>query len=279
MMRSMFAGVSGMRAHQMMMDVVSDNIANVNTTGFKGSRAVFQDTLSQLIADGSAGGGSAQGGVNPSQVGLGVHVTSIAVNDAQGALQNTGRGLDLAIQGAGLFVVSLDGERMFTRAGSFNIDANNKLVDPTGALVQGWSTLPATGAPSPLVIPGTDPSDPTAELRSYAIATDGTINAVYSNGNGVAVGQLAMATFPNAAGLVRDGDGHLRESPAAGAITYGTPQSGGRGSLTAGSLEMSNVDLAQEFTSLMIAQRGFQANSRVVSSADELLQDLVNLKR
>jgi flagellar hook protein FlgE len=278
MMRAMFAGVSGMRAHQMMMDVVSDNIANVNTTGFKGSRAVFQDTLAQLISEGS-GGDATTGGVNPSQVGLGVHVTNVAVNDAQGALQTTGRNLDLAIQGQGLFVVSKDGERMYTRAGSLNIDANNRLTDPTGALVQGWTTIPGTGDPSPLTIPGTDPSDPTAELRSYAIAPDGTINAVYSNGNGVAVGQLAMATFPDAAGLVRDGDGHLRDSPAAGAVTYGTPNSGGRGSITAGSLEMSNVDLAQEFTNLMIAQRGFQANSRVVSSADELLQDLVNLKR
>jgi len=286
MMRSLFAGVSGMRANQMMMDVVGDNIANVNTTGYKASRVVFEDTLSQLLADGSAGDGTLSGSINPAQVGLGVHVGATDAVQTQGAIQTTGRATDLALQGAGSFVMSLGGETLYTRAGSLSLDAQNHLVDATGALLQGWSA-DSTGAiastdPSALgtlTVPAADPGDATALLRSFAISSDGKLNAVYSNGHAMTVGQIAIATFSNPAGLVARANGHFAADPASGAPSYVTAGAGGSGTLAAGALEMSNVDLAQEFTNMMIAQRAFQANSKVISASDEMLQDLVNLKR
>lgn len=286
MMRSLFAGVSGMRSNQMMMDVVGDNIANVNTTGYKASRVVFEDTLSQLLADGSAGDGTVAGSVNPSQVGLGVHVSAVDAIQTQGAIQTTGRATDLALQGAGSFTMSLGGETLYTRSGSFSLDAGNHLVDATGALLQGWpaddtGAIPSTDAASigTLTVPSADPTDAAALLRSFAISSDGKLNAVYSNGHAMTVGQIAIATFSNPAGLVARGDGHYATDPASGPATYVVAGASGSGTLAAGALEMSNVDLAQEFTNMMIAQRAFQANSKVISASDEMLQDLVNLKR
>jgi flagellar hook protein FlgE len=286
MMRSLFAGVSGMRSNQMMMDVVGDNIANVNTSGYKASRVVFQDTLSQLLSGGSAGDGATVGSTNPAQVGLGVHVNAVDAIQTQGAIQNTGRATDLAIQGAGAFVMLLGSDTMYTRAGSFSLDANNHLVDPSGAMVQGWAADP-TGAIGttdaanmvPVSVPATDPNDATAQLRSFAIGNDGKLNAVYANGTSLVVGQLAIATFSNPAGLVARGDGHFNAGPASGAAQLVVAGTAGSGSLAAGALEMSNVDLALEFTNMMIAQRAFQASSKVISASDEMMQDLVNLKR
>lgn len=286
MMRSLFAGVSGMRSNQMMMDVVGDNIANVNTSGYKASRVVFQDTLSQLLSSGSAGNGTNIGSTNPSQVGLGVHVNAIDAIQTQGAIQNTGRATDLAIQGGGAFVMLLGADTMYTRAGSFSLDANNHLVDPSGAMVQGWAADPtgaitATDAASmvPVSVPAADPNDATSQLRSFAIGNDGKLNAVYANGTALVVGQLAIATFSNPAGLVARGDGHFNAGPASGAAQLVVAGTGGSGTLAAGALEMSNVDLALEFTNMMIAQRAFQASSKVISASDEMMQELVNLKR
>jgi flagellar hook protein FlgE len=288
MMRSMFAGVSGMRSNQMLMDVVGDNIANVNTSGYKASRVVFQDTLSQLLSSGSAGT-TTTGSTNPSQVGLGVHVNAVDAIQTQGAIQNTGRATDLAIQGAGYFVMDVAGAQNYTRAGSFNVDANNHLVDASGSMLMGWTAtagvLPGTaGAATDLQIPTVDPTGAVdlagnpVQLQSFSIGEDGVITGVYG-GNPVIVGQLAMASFSNPAGMVAMGNGHFRAGPAAGAATLAAAGTGGVGSLAAGALEMSNVDLAQEFTNMMIAQRAFQANTKVISSSDDMLQELVNLKR
>src|SRR4051794_13141391 len=137
MMRSMFAGVSGLRSHQLMMDVVGDNMANVNTPGFKSSRVVFQDTMSQMLRGGSAAG-NGLGGVNAQQVGLGVRVASIDTIATQGAVQNTGRLTDVAIQGEGYFVVRSGNEDLYTRAGAFSFDAAGFLTDPSGMVVQGY---------------------------------------------------------------------------------------------------------------------------------------------
>ncbi len=285
MMRSLFSGVSGMRSNQMMMDVVGDNIANVNTSGYKASRVVFQDTLSQLLKDGSAGNGTV-GSTNPSQVGLGVHVNAVDAVQTQGAIQNTGRATDLAIQGAGAFTMMLGSETMYTRAGSFSLDSNNHITDPSGSLLQGWpaDTTGAITSTDPtaltaLTVAPTDPNDATAALRSFAIGDDGKLNAVYSNGTSLVVGQIALATFSNPAGLTARGNGHFSAGPASGVAQYVVPGQQGSGGLAAGALEMSNVDLALEFTNMMIAQRAFQASSKVISSSDEMLQELVNLKR
>jgi flagellar hook protein FlgE len=202
----------------------------------------------------------------------------------QGAIQNTGRATDLAIQGAGSFVLLAGAETVYSRAGSFSLDASNHLVDPTGAILQGWpadatGAITTTGAPTTLQVPASDPSDATALLRSFAIAPDGKLNAVYSNGNALCVGQVAVATWSNPAGLTARGDGHFAAGPASGPAQYQIAGQGGSGQLAAGALEMSNVDLALEFTNMMIAQRAFQANSKIISSSDDMLQELVNLKR
>jgi flagellar hook protein FlgE len=279
MMRSMFAGVSGMKSHQQMMDVIGDNIANINSSGFKASRVVFQDTLSQLMREGGAGttGPGGAGGTNPLQVGLGVKLGAMDQVMTQGAIQTTGRASDLAIQGNGYFAVQLPGATggtAYSRAGSFSLDDKGQLVDPSGGVLLDKDK-------APIVLP-------TTGLRSFSISGDGKINTVYDPGatGPTAAPQIGLAVFENPAGLVKAGDGHLRWSAAASAAdpasatgTLTAAGSGGAGTLAAGALEMSNVDLAQEFTNMMIAQRGFQANSKIITTSDELLQELVNLKR
>jgi flagellar hook protein FlgE len=400
-----------------MMDVVGNNIANVNTVGFKSSSVIFQDTLSQLLRGASAGtnDSTTQAGVNPAQVGLGVNIGGIDLVLTQGASQLTGRATDVAVQGDGFFIVNQGGESLYTRAGSFTFDSNGFLTNPSGAVVQGWladattgqvvtnapiadiklpvgqviapvattsvtlggnlsSTATTTDPPistaievidslgakqrvtfdfaktganawsmtaydpagtaigSPvamtfdpangaLLTPATPPSftftpaggaaaltfavdmgagsptgmtqfgssstatalsqngEQTGYLRSFAIADDGSISGVFSNGANKILGKLALAAFNNPAGLMKAGGSLYRSSAASGEARSGIAGTAGRGSLAAGTLEMSNVDLAQEFTNLIIAQRGFQANSKIISASDEMLQDLVNLKR
>src|SRR3954451_2486089 len=157
MLRSLFSGISGLRAHQQMMDVTGNNIANVNTTGYKSSQTVFQDTLSQMVN--AAGAPQNQsGGTNPAQVGLGVRLASIDANLGQGAAQTTGKSSDMMIQGDGFFVVKSGGEALYTRAGSFTFDANGSLTTPSGQIVQGWSAgtdgeVNTAGAPRDIKLP------------------------------------------------------------------------------------------------------------------------------
>ena len=137
MLRSMFSAISGLRAHQTKMDVTGNNIANVNTVGFKGSQTVFQDTLSQVIRAGGAPAAD-RGGTNPAQVGLGVKVAATTTNWTQGATQSTGRSTDFMIEGDGFFVTRSGTEELYTRAGSFDFDGEGKLVTPNGGVLQGW---------------------------------------------------------------------------------------------------------------------------------------------
>ena len=414
MMRSMFAGVSGLRTHQTMMDVVGNNIANVNTTGYKGSTATFADTLSQTVRAGSAPG--ANGGTNAAQVGLGVRLGGINVRQTQGSLQTTGRTTDLAIAGEGFFAVRSGGATTYTRAGAFSLDGAGRLTSPSGAVLQGWAATadgrvdtaspvadlrvpvnatiapvastrvvlggnlstttepgaavtlsaevfdslgtatpvavrftraatpntwsvsvtsqgtppaslgpdrtvtfdPTTGeatgaAPGPytisdagtgasatfsldLGVPGSGASvtqlgatdsirvtggdgQAAGTLKSFAVADDGSVQGIFSNGRQQVIGQVAVATFANPGGLTKVGDTMFAASPNSGVARLQAAGVGGAGSLSAGTLEMSNVELAEEFSNLILAQRGFQANSRVISASDEMLADLVNLKR
>jgi flagellar hook protein FlgE len=291
-MRSMFAGVSGMKAHQTMMDVIGDNIANINSSGYKASRVVFQDTLSQLMRDGKLATATT-GAVDPAQVGLGVKLNAIDAVVTQGAVQSTGRPSDMAIQGNGYFPLQLtDGSSAYTRSGSFNLDSEGHLVDPAGGILKGYQaqgdgtfsqdfTSSPPPAPDLLKIPTLyDPADQASpKLRSFSIGPDGVVNAVYDNSVTKAVGRVALTLFDNPAGLIKAGDGRLLEGTASGPPTTNAASTNGTGTLAAGALEMSNVDLSQEFTNMMIAQRGFQANSKVITTSDEMLQELVNLKR
>ncbi len=429
MLRSMFAGVSGLRSHQVMMDVVGNNISNVNTIGFKSSNAIFSDLLSQTLRGAGSPADGLTGGTNPAQVGLGVRLAAITMNFAQGASQLTGRSTDFAIQGDGTFIVDVGGTRAYTRAGSFNLDALGQLVTQEGALVQGWNgingvvdtnqsigalrvpvgqtiapvtsteigiggNLPSDAATGAIVnssinvyntlgtavslrtqftkvadtagnvdwqvdvydpdgnqisgpfvlqfsqatseisapagrsftIPqadlntiqiggatpagtwdaaglvldfgtATDPDRltgaaqtnsiaalnqngaPLGSLVSFSVSQEGLISGVFSNGKNQQLGQIALAAFTNPAGLEKAGGSLFRSTVNSGEPLIGIAGGGGRGTMSGGTVEMSNVDLAAEFTNLIVAQRGFQANSRIITASDEILQDLVNLKR
>jgi flagellar hook protein FlgE len=415
MNRALFSGVSGLRAFQTWLDVISNNVANVNTPGFKSSRAEFGDVLSQLIRTGTSpdNGGASE----PVQLGLGVRVAAMTTNFGQGSLQTTGRLGDVAIQGEGFFVLAQNGTQMYSRAGVFRFDANGNLSDPTGALVQGWMADPVTGvitdgaATTNLTVDPNSmiPSEPTTEvtmggrlpagalvgdtvttqgtvydtlgtlhqiefrftktaanqwnqeiwqgatqllpaaqvldfdattgellnplpaalpvyaftppggaapmtftvgygtvgvgnplsqfdgtmtaavtdrdgsvageLRALAIGDTGDLMATFSNGEVRTVGRIATATFGNPGGLEKLGDNHWRATPGAGIPQIGSPGSAARGALAPGTVEGSNVDLSQEFSNLIIAQRGFQANTKIISTSDEMLADLIQIKR
>ncbi|AVL96362.1 flagellar hook protein FlgE [Microbacterium paraoxydans] len=386
MLRSLFSGISGLRSHQTMLDVTGNNIANVNTTGFKASSVQFQDSLSQLLRN-SMLPQQATGGQNPAQVGLGVQVAGISTNFAGGAPQPTGVPTDLMISGDGFFVVRSGGETLYTRNGGFTFDASGRLVGAGGALVQGWTarngaivpgqgigdiTLPvgalspaaatttaratgnlpsgaavgetlvrdiktygADGSASTLRLTFTrsatgwdvtdgagastaltftdgvqngagsivsggvtvdlsgvtgfaDVSDiaikeqngkPAGTLSSYALTNDGSLVGTFSNGDTQVLARIALAGFVNPGGLEKVGSSQFRPSGNSGQAELGQPGTGGLGGIISGALEMSNVDLSQEFTNLIVAQRGFQANARIITTSDEVLQELTNLKR
>jgi flagellar hook protein FlgE len=275
MMRGMFAAISGLKTHQVMLDVTSNDIANVNTIGYKSARTTFKDSLTQLQR-GASGAGGGTGGSNAAQIGLGTQLGSIDNLMQSGALQSTGNPLDVAIQGNGMFRVAPSTATPpvanptgveYTRAGNFTTNSAGYLVTQDGYYVQGRT---AGGADTLLQIP--------PGSTNTAIGQNGEVSYVDGTGTRVTAGFISLATFSNSAGLERSGSNRWLQSANSGTPTIGTP-SAQFGFTTAGAVEMSNVDLAQAFTSMITAQRGFQANSRVISTADEMLQDLVNLKR
>lgn len=266
MLRSLFTGISGLRAHQQMLDVTSSNIANVNTAGYKSTSSVFEDTLSQTIG-GAGAPTAAGGGTNPVQIGLGVKLAGTSTNFAQGSNQYTGRGSDLLINGDGFFVLSNNGQQTYTRAGSFSLDDAGHLVAPDGSKVQSA----AGGDLNLSALSG-------GSYVSWSISPAGAVNAVDSTGATTTLDTIATATFANPGGLQRVGDSQFETTTNSGAALIGAPGSGGRGMLSSGYLEMSNVDLASELTNLIISERGFQANSRVITTSDEVLQSLISLK-
>ena len=403
---SMNSAVSGLRAHQLMLDVVGNNIANVNTPGFKAGRTTFSDVLSQTVA-GATAPTSTLGGTDPQQAGLGVRTGAITNLFTQGGILTTNKPTDLAIQGDGFFILSDGSANFYSRAGALEVDAVGNLVDSvTGYRVQGTSgdivisqtatsppvatgTATFTGNLDPTVTPASTytatisindslgashnltitftktavagqfsyaiavpASDTTmtiaasatpnlqfsgsgalpvgtvgsvtlnftngatsgqvvtldfgsagnvtpitgfaspatlalgnqngyasGTLQSFSIGTDGSINGTFSNGRVQPLGQIRLATFANAAGLSKVGNNLFRETSNSGVANVGNAGTGGRGTVAPGSLEGSNVDLADEFTKLIVAQRGFQANARVITTSDEVLQEAVNLKR
>ena len=283
MMRGMFAAISGLAVHQTMLDVTANNIANVNTIGYKSERTSFEDALSQL-QKGAASPTATSGGTDAEQIGLGVRLGSINNVMTGGAVQTTGNPYDVAIQGEGFFRVVADpttlgaagASYMYTRAGNFTTDANGDLVTNDGDYVVGFKLdvngNPLTGAANETKI--TIP----AGSQSVTIAQNGTVSVTDSAGAVTKVAVISLASFPNDAGLVRVGGNNWTASNNSGVETANIAGTNGLGTLTPGAVEMSNVNLAQEFTNMITAERGFQANSRVISTADEMLQELVNLK-
>ena len=273
MMRGMYAAISGLKTHQVMLDVTSNNLSNVNTVGYKGARTTFKDSLSQMQRGSTAPGGGL-GGANAVQVGLGVQLNSVDNQMQAGALQSTGNTLDVGIQGEGMFRVAagtppaVPTTFQYTRAGNFTRNQAGYLTTQDGYFVMGRT---AGGADTLLNVPG--------GATNFAIGQDGSVTYDPAGGGPrVVAGYLSLAKFANEGGLERMSGNRWQASASSGAEQVGVP-GGTYGLTTAGTVEMSNVDLAQEFTSMITAQRGFQANSRVISTSDEMLQDLVNLKR
>lgn len=265
MLRSMYAGISGMKNFQTKLDVIGNNIANVNTAGFKKGRVTFQDMMSQTTS-GAQGPTDTRGGINPIQVGLGSQLGSIDNVHTQGFRETTDIPLDLALEGDGMFALQdKGGNTFYTRAGNFYLDTEGNITNPDGYyLVQ-------MGTDEPINIPDS--------AESFSIQTDGTVNYIDENNEPQVAGQIAIASFSNPGGLQKAGSNLFLTSPNAGYNGLVAPESEGTASIVSGALEMSNVDLAAEFTEMIIAQRGFQANTRIISTSDEILQELVNLKR
>lgn len=412
MLRSLSTGATGLRAHQQAMDIIGNNIANVNTIGYKSNRATFADLLSQTVS-GEQAATATTGGRDIQQIGLGTRLAGVRTIFTQADIQSTENPTDLAIQGNGLFILARGNERFYTRAGAFTIDGSGKLVDsvtglrvqgttngvsgditispgatlagaatakatfggnldaskpdattypmtfsvydslgtqhtltitftknfaaaagqwdwavtesdtsitgltgdtgsvtfgPTGALTGGGTgTLGVTyaaaaGVTTPQSITldfgsatntgamtgyaGTSSADLTSQngyaaggLQTFSIGSDGLVTGNYSNGRSATIAQMQIATFANPSGLIRQGNNLYQQSENSGVASIGSPSSGGRGSLLPGSLENSNVDLAREFTELITAQRGFEANTRIIRAGDELLQSVLNLKQ
>jgi len=270
----MYSGISGLRNFQTKLDVIGNNIANVNTYGFKKGRTVFKDLISQTVAGASASG-DVRGGVNAKQVGLGSQIAAIDTNHSGGSTQFTGNTLDLAIAGDGYFLVkdgTAEAETFYTRAGNFYMDKDGSLVDGDGRYVMGGD--------------GNDIITIDPQATSMSIAQDGTVTYVMPGEDDlVPAGTIAMAKFANPGGLNKSGGNLFSMSANSGnpitgeGGTLGEPLAEGRGGIQSGFLEMSNVDLAEEFTEMIVAQRGFQANTRIITTSDEILQELVNLKR
>jgi flagellar hook protein FlgE len=265
MLRSLDSGVSGMTTQMSFMDNLSNNIANVSTTGYKATRARFADLIYQTMTTGSAGTSGGPGGTNPIQMGLGVRLAGTDNLMTQGAITETGNPFDLAIEGNGFFIVKdAAGAKHYTRNGAFALDSAGNLVDPsTGDLVQGA---------------GGNINIDMTKYVSVSIGPDGTINAVDNTGTVTKIDQIQLATFPNEAGLIRIGDTMWDASPASGAATTGNPQSKNFGTIRQGALEESNVNLAQEFANMVKAERGFEANAKVITTSDAILSTLVNIK-
>ena len=277
MMRSMFSGVSGLKNHQTAMDVIGNNVANVNTAAYKASKVVFQDIVSQTVSEATAATANV-GGQNSKQIGLGMSIAGISKDMTEGSTQSTDDPLDFAIHGEGYFVVKTGNDITYTRSGSLKVDNEGNLLTQNGAYVMGVTDPATTGAiaESSLVklkIDGTTYSD-------YAIDSNGIISATKrSDGSTDKIGRIVLATFNNPAGLDSAGNSTYTVSNNSGAAGYYCVNDSGAGSIESGKLEMSNVSLASELTNMIIIQRGFQANSRVITTSDTMLEELVNLKR
>ncbi|MCQ4089892.1 flagellar basal body rod protein FlgG [Exiguobacterium sp. A1_3_1] len=289
MLRSMYSGISGLKNFQTKLDVVGNNIANVNTFGYKKGRVTFKDLVNQSVGSASGAGGGV-GGTNPKQVGLGASMSTVDNVYNQGALQNTGRTLDVGISGEGFYqVMTAEGVR-YSRSGNFYTDLDGNIVTGDGNYVVGTGTAAVPTGPVPNNLPNgsVPPAAPTpgyqklkipTDARNLSIGKDGLVTYVNNTGALTTVGYITLANFPNPGGLEKSGVNLFASSQNSGAAATGTPSTNGLGQLTSGTLEMSNVDLSEEFTEMIIAQRGFQANTRIITTSDQVLEELVNLKR
>lgn len=261
-MRSLNIGATGMLAQQLNVEVISNNIANMNTTGFKRQRAEFNDLLYQnLRRVGSTS--SDTGTIVPTgvQVGLGVKPAAVYRITEQGNISVTDNPLDVAINGEGYFTIELpSGETGYTRAGAFQLSPDGDIVTPDGYIVQPGITIPINATSISINASG-----------EVSVDIDGQIAPQV-------VGNIELATFPNAAGLDAIGDNMFLQTAASGQAAVAAPASTGTGSLLQGALETSNVNVVSEITNLITAQRAYEMNSKVIQSSDEMMQSVSNLR-
>jgi flagellar hook protein FlgE len=278
MIGSLQTGVSGLQQFQEDLQVIGNNIANVNTVGYKSATMAFQDQLSQSLAN---------GGSNSLQIGEGVSTAAINSDFSTGTINTTNRPNDLAISGQGFFLVkdTSSGLTYATRDGQFNRDASGYLVTASGNRVQGLMGASTTVTDLQIndataIAALNDTTTPAPTLQSYTINTNGQIMATLSDGVSGVIGQIMLQNFTNPQALVKQGGNLYSFNAATGPLAApGTPNAAGLGQIQCGALESSNVDLAGQMASLITAQRAFEANAKIITTSDEVLQTLVNLKR
>lgn len=342
MLRSLYSGISGMKVNQTKLDVIGNNLANVSTTAFKGSRVNFSTTISQTLGSASAASDSL-GGVNGKQVGLGAQIASIDKIMSQGSMQSTSRSLDVAVDGSGYFMVAtgpaLTGDAdaitikdngvgtmpannsvAYTRDGSFVLDNEGNLLTSKGYRVLGFAMKSGVNGANnvdnidangnvlyvesnnktvamddklvSLKIPdkvlkddGKGNKTPVA-VKSFNISADGLITGVLETGEITALGQIAMSSFKNEVGLTEIGNNMYEPSGSSGAAIISSGKnsptnrnSSGYGDILQGYLEMSGVDMAEQFTDMIVATKAFQAAGKTITTGDEILSEIINLKR
>ena len=343
MLRSLYSGISGMKVNQTKLDVIGNNLANVSTTAFKGSRVNFSTTISQTLGSASAASDSL-GGVNGKQVGLGAQIASIDKIMSQGSMQSTSRSLDVAVDGSGYFMVAtgpaLTGgntdaitikdngvENMpannslaYTRDGSFVLDNEGNLLTSKGYRVLGFAMktndnnnnngdnirpdgtvlyvesnnqtkaiddkLVSLKIPDKVTKIDKAGKETQVAVKSFNISSDGLITGVLETGEITALGQIAMSSFKNEVGLTDIGNNMYEPSGSSGAaiISSGKNSTAGRnssgyGDILQGYLEMSGVDMAEQFTDMIVATKAFQAAGKTITTGDEILSEIINLKR
>jgi flagellar hook protein FlgE len=285
MLTALSSAVSGLDAYQEQMDIIGNNIANLNTTGFKSATGNLQDSFSDTLQAATGASGS-ENAMNAMQVGTGVNTGSITNDWSQGTISSTGVASNLAISGNGFFVVQdpITAAQYVTQDGTFTLNTNGNLVTASGMLVQGYSDtglstlgpiqINTTGMPST--------SNPSATMTSYSINPQGVISVNLSDGTSFTRGQVLLQNLTDPQALTSVGSNLYSNWTNAGPLSTLTAAGSGTLGLTSiqqNSLELSNVDLSAQMADLITAQRAFEANSKIVTTSDELLQDMVNLKR
>ena len=339
MLRSLYSGISGMKVNQTKLDVIGNNLANVSTTAFKGSRVNFSTTISQTLGSASAASDSL-GGVNGKQIGLGAQISSIDKIMSQGSMQSTSRSLDVAVDGSGYFMVAtgpaLTGDAKdsitivnngvgtmpanssvaYTRDGSFVLDNEGNLLTSKGYRVLGFAmksgvnggnnvdNIDANG--NVLYVESNNKTEAIDDklvslkipdkvvknngdkvaVKSFNISADGLITGVLETGEITALGQIAMSSFKNEVGLTDIGNNMYEPSGSSGAAIISSGKnsptnrnSSGYGDILQGYLEMSGVDMAEQFTDMIVATKAFQAAGKTITTGDEILSEIINLKR
>lgn len=258
MLKSLFTAATGMRAQQTRIDVIANNLANVNTSGFKKSLVNFEDLLYTTIQGASQG--ENQSRPTPLQIGAGSRLVSTSKVFSQGVIERTDRALDLVISGEGFFKLSdINGNAVYSRDGNFNVDAIGQIVSGQGLKIEPAVTVP--------------------DGATVNVEADGRILAKVGDGPTQEIGRIALVNFANPAGLESAGGNVMRETDASGAPIEGTPGSLGLGSIQSGALERSNVDVVSELVNLIISQRAYETNSRAISAADEMLTTVNQIVR